>query len=382
MLTLFLVAGRVGQAVAFGLASIADGPSTAFGVSAAAAFAASSLSTIALHPLDTVKTRIQAGTTGSNPLLGDLTQPGVAGLYRGLPMNVLKEAPDAAVFLAVSETLAHSLALQSPWFASHVTLTLLFSGAVGDAVGSLLRLPPEVLCKRLQTSATDACWFDQVAEVDKESWMTAWSAILYRDVPFGGLQIAAFHEARQTFQLMNDALGASVPDLWSDCAAGIIAGACSAALTTPLDVLVTHTATVHAKDDERAGRGRANSAPRREKTLGEIAAEPLRLGVRLVEREGPASLVKGMGYRTLYYAPTVGCFFALYEQIRRALEEHLGAAPSLAAEGLGGGAPALGDAAADLGAAMSLPVSEAVESVVGPVIDSAGPLMDSLSGAL
>ena len=199
MLTLFLVATRVGRAVAFGLASIADGPSTAFGVSAAAAFAASSLSTIALHPLDTVKTRIQAGTTGSNPLLGDLTQPGVAGLYRGLPMNVLKEAPDAAVFLAVSETLAHSLALQSPWFASHVTLTLLFSGAVGDAVGSLLRLPPEVLCKRLQTSATDACWFDQVAEVDKESWMTAWSAILYRDVPFGGLQIAAFHEARQAY---------------------------------------------------------------------------------------------------------------------------------------------------------------------------------------
>ena len=191
--TVLLLASSVD---AFGIAAADCASSAAFGLSACAAFAASSVSTIALHPLDTVKTRIQVADSGSNPLLGDIAYPGVAGLYRGLPLNVLKEAPDAAVFLAISETLSHSLTLQNPWFASHMTVTLLLSGAAGDAVGSIFRLPAEVLCKKAQTSVTDESWTAHAADTSFESWMSAWSAILYRDVPFGGLQIAAFHQAR------------------------------------------------------------------------------------------------------------------------------------------------------------------------------------------
>ena len=190
-----------------------------------------------------------------------------------------------------------------------------------------------------------------------------------------------------------DAVAPAVPDVWSDCTAGLVAGACAAALTTPLDVLVTHTATAHSEGSSRRGgsrtsssRGSSSSGRRsggggggdEQFALWETVVEPLRVGARLVECEGPGSLVKGMGCRTLYYAPTVGCFFALYTTFYGILRDALG---------LGG--EVLGDLPADLhvdlpvelpemaglvgealDAAATLPVGEAVSGVVGPVLDS------------
>jgi len=331
----------------------------AFGISATAAFAASSISTVALHPLDTVKTRIQAGGSQSLPWLGDPMHPGVSGLYRGVSMNVLKEAPDTAVFLAISDTLSHSLTLSNPFFASHVTLTLLLSGAVGDAVGSIFRLPAEVLCKRLQTSTSSAGWAEHLADTSSESWMTAWSAILYRDVPMGGLQIAVFYNARS---FLGDAADSLTPDSFSDCIAGVLAGACAAALTTPFDVLVTKVATANAPVDALEGsEGGAGSTPR---SMGEIVAEPLNIGLRLVQEEGPMSLIRGMGCRTLYYAPTVGCFFGLYETFRSHLEESW----------LGGVTEQVYD---DVGEA----IGEFGEKVLVPAIGSAAELAELLAAA-
>jgi len=86
--------------------------------------------------MDTMKTRQQATAADADA--------GSVGVWRGVEMNVLKEAPDAAVFLALSEQLSQSLACHSPWCASHLTMTLLLAGAVGDAVGSIFRLPAEV----------------------------------------------------------------------------------------------------------------------------------------------------------------------------------------------------------------------------------------------
>jgi hypothetical protein len=202
----------------------------------------------------------------------------------------------------------------------------------------------------------------------------------------------AAHNARQWLQSM-DAVAPAVPDVWSDCTAGLVAGACAAALTTPLDVLVTHTATAHSEGSSRRGgsrtsssRGSSSSGRRsggggggdEQFALWETVVEPLRVGARLVECEGPGSLVKGIGCRTLYYAPTVGCFFALYEQFRRILQDALG---------LGG--EVLGELPADLpvelpemadllDAATTLPVGEAVGGVVGPVLDVVGPVLDAV----
>jgi len=95
-----------------------------------------------------------------------------------------------------------------------------------------------------------------------------------------------------------NALIETAPDSYSDVLAGALAGAFAAALTTPLDVLVTHTLT----SGERGLQQAAKSAQ------------------QLILEQGLGTLMRGVGLRTLYYAPSVGCFFGLYEYFRRTLE--------------------------------------------------------------
>ena len=165
-----------------------------------AAFAASAVATSLLHPLDTLKTRLQSDAypLGASVDAPVTRQQLTSGLYKGLSANVLKEAPDAAVFLALSEELSRHLSVSSPWFASHLTVTLLLSGAIGDACGSVLRLPAEVVCKRLQTGSD--CWQGALADTSWEAWMESWAAIVARDVPLGALQIAIYASGRQAIR--------------------------------------------------------------------------------------------------------------------------------------------------------------------------------------
>ena len=104
---------------------------------------------------------------------------------------------------------------------------------------------------------------DALLEQSLAEWLSAWGAILARDVPMGGLQVAFFETFRYAMQAMHAAApdaaadvaagAASVaaasaasfaaPDVVTDICAGALAGALAAAFTTPLDVLVTHILT-------------------------------------------------------------------------------------------------------------------------------------------
>jgi len=276
-----------------------------------AAFLASAIATVCLHPLDTLAQRCRKTHEQQDMDAGVSTEvqheqaPTFASLYTGCGANILKEAPDAAVFLALSEQLRAALAI-NPWFASHLTFTLLLCGAIGDACGSILRLPAEVVLRRLQMgTATD--WTDALADTPLDSWKASWAAILYRDVPMGGLQIATYQEARLhapaiAATLSGVAVTDGIPDSISDVLAGLLAGAVAAALTTPFDVLVTHTTTQPSPSD------------------GSSQPSALQVGARLIAEEGPLTLTRGIGWRSLYYAYTVGAFFGLYEYFRRALD--------------------------------------------------------------
>lgn len=298
------------------------------------AFAASALATTLLHPLDTLKTRIQSqryrvGANGAvvrtrprRELLTDLhahaahapahphtrqqqreraqLQPLFADLYTGLGSNILKEAPDAAVYLALYQCLSQALlADEFGWWASHATLALLVAGAAGDAAGSVLRLPAEVACKRLQTGvAAGGDALQALGDVPRSDWLASWAAILARDVPLGGLQVAIYAEAQHSLHTTMEALQAAAPDSAADVLAGVLAGGLAAALTNPLDVVVTHCAT------QEGGGGRG----------------PLGLASDLVHEQGVGTLARGVGLRIAYYAPLVGAWFGLYEAFRGALD--------------------------------------------------------------
>jgi hypothetical protein len=74
----------------------------------------------------------------------------------------------------------------------------MLAGAAGDAAGSIFRLPAEVLCKRMQTHAGEVAEGNGVlatlASTPRGAWAASWAAILSRDVPFGGLQVAMYEQ--------------------------------------------------------------------------------------------------------------------------------------------------------------------------------------------
>ena len=127
--------------------TLIDDGGCSLALNAKAAFAASAMATALLHPIDTLKTRLQSDAYTVSPARAPVLrrrrpapdEPArprlMTGLYTGLPANVLKEAPDAAVFLMVSEELSRTLAYSSPWFASHLAAVADAKDRMGSGTG-------------------------------------------------------------------------------------------------------------------------------------------------------------------------------------------------------------------------------------------------------
>lgn len=116
------------------------------------------------------------------------------GLWRGVQFFIA-DANDA-VYLAsyglIKPQLLNSI---DPTNSFVVFSILIIAGALGDAIGSIFRLPMEIVCKQIQTGASTDGMAVLLGLLRSESFrlvMFSWAAILARDMPFAGLQIALF----------------------------------------------------------------------------------------------------------------------------------------------------------------------------------------------
>lgn len=304
---------RGGKAVY--VASAGGSSPGSFKVAACAALVASSAATLLCHPIDTLKTMKQAQSMNLNPVSpdtgaagnspdcvepfklassGDLS--GFARLYRGVLSNVLKEAPNAAVYLGCYELFKTWLLTWGGPFAAFPLLAYCIAGMGGDAVGSVVRVPAEVLNKRLQLGLS-ANWNDAVRDAFMSSagvqlTIASWKAILWRDVPYGGIQIALYEFFRNIMRQLFRGGGILV-----DIVAGAVAGLVAAIATTPADVLVTRMAAQNPQCYLETRK----------------FMSPVATFKRVYAEEGVRGVWNGAWERGFYYAPLVGVFFACYE---------------------------------------------------------------------
>lgn len=172
-----------------------------------AAFIGSVVSTLVMHPLDTIKTRLQVSSiaTGKdddedddNSDDGEDTENIIVGynimsLYEGLGANILKEGPPSALYLGVYESVKYTLL---PQFGPQSLLFVyLLAGAAGETCGSIVRAPAEAIKSTVQTTYCTA--LEASAQVfgtsaSRANVVRAWSSSLWRDVPFGAIQLAIF----------------------------------------------------------------------------------------------------------------------------------------------------------------------------------------------
>ena len=199
-----------------------------------AAFAgalASGSSTAMMHPMDTLKTRIQA-TVGAGPgmkaFLKTIPQIGARNLYRGIIPAVVGAASGHGFRTATYEVACKLLA----------PLTLMpliteiqiqgFGSGLGTLVGTSVRIPCEVLKQRLQTgqhaNAVEA--FKAVTANGPKGLFAGTAATLSREVPFYVIGLVAYEKLKKAAATMKR------KDLsaWETISLGGMAGAIAAAL--------------------------------------------------------------------------------------------------------------------------------------------------------
>lgn len=281
---------------------LVGGGGEGFVVAGAAAFLASAVAVAITHPIDSLKVREQfknGGAEGAEDGTGE-EHVTLRMLYKGLASNILKEAPNASCYLAFY-CLFKGLLMRLSVFAAVPLLTMCLAGMLGDAVGSIVRVPAEIINKRLQLGLSRT-WGGAIQDAfltpnGVQNTLASWSAVLTRDVPYGGLQIAGYELVRQVL------MGHGYVGLLFDVIAGSVAGLIAAVLTTPADVLVTRLSTQNPQCYLESHR-----------YMGPIATFK-----RILSDEGFKGLWSGAFHRGMFYTGMIGLFFAAFEQFKYAI---------------------------------------------------------------
>ncbi|KAJ9677582.1 hypothetical protein PVL29_022523 [Vitis rotundifolia] len=231
-----------------------------------------------MHPIDTVKTRIQSqailrGGQNQKTIIQMVhtiwAADGLRGFYRGITPGLTGSLATGATYFGVIESTKKWIEESHPSLEGHWAHFI--AGSVGDTLGSFVYVPCEVMKQRMQVQGTKTTWssvimngtartrpgpqmygyyagiFQAGCSIWKEQGLKGlyagyWST-LARDVPFSGLMVT-FYEAlkdlaehgKQNWIPNSDY---NVNNSVEGLVLGGLAGGFSAYLTTPLDVIKT-----------------------------------------------------------------------------------------------------------------------------------------------
>lgn len=291
-----------------------------------AAFIGSVVSTSIMHPLDTIKTRLQTRTQKKrNSEDEDSTSGLTQNLYQGLSGNILKEGPSSALSLSVYEVV--KVALLRSTLRSGFQVYLL-AGAAGELMGSIIQAPAEVVKSLLQANKAQTP-AEALCLIKPRKVFLAWSAAIWRDIPFSAIQLAVF-EVAKAYILNNPDLflGVDSTTLTSEALIGAFAGGCGALLTNPTDVI---TARIITQEENLPLQESNKDSDKQERLLVTVEKDQRAhehelstcLGVvgmtkQIFNEGGMAAFFVGWYARVMYWSPAISIFLTTYCSIRHA----------------------------------------------------------------
>eukprot|EP00741_Cyanophora_paradoxa_P007094 tig00001086_g6865.t1 len=308
---------------------------------AAGAFAGT-IEQVSMHPLDLIKTRMQALSAGGpasrvgmlQTLRGILHAEGGAGLFRGVLAAAAGNGPSHSLFYAVYEVAKEVLDKSG-----HSAWAEAAAGGVATIAQDVMTVPLDVI-KQRQQLATGAhrSIASVLAEVRvSQGYRSLWSSLpitLVMNVPYSAVYFATFEQARRA---LSEAGAAGMP---LDLASGFVSGALAGALTNPLDVIKTRIQTQGFHIAHAHGHGHAHDhhhhhehghahAHGHEHHAGCRLHAHFGEGVRykgardtlarILAEEGPRALAAGLRERVALHAPSAAICWASYEGMKRLL---------------------------------------------------------------
>ena len=271
-----------------------------------------------LHALDVAaiaeqysgKRRVLRTRVGGDPRVDAEPLIALASLYDGLVPNLLKEGPPLALYLGIYEALK-SVLLQNTELTP--VFCYLVAGAVGECVGSVVRVPAEAIKSTRQASDGAITLGGAVAKNfgdsrGRDNLLSAWSVALVRDVPFGAVQIALF-EALKAYLVGLEHPLVDGDSFVGEAMLGAFGGGVGAFISAPADVVVTRLIEQRGATDGNGTNGTSG-------TNGSGDLDPLDMTRAIYAEGGIAAFFDGAGERVLYWAPAIGLFLTAYCRFR------------------------------------------------------------------
>ncbi|KAI5807259.1 mitochondrial carrier domain-containing protein [Peziza echinospora] len=264
------------------------------------AFAGSTVD-LTLHPLDTLKTRLQSP-------LGFFGSGGFRRIYSGVLPVILGSAPGASLFFITYDTLKRHLPESSP--TSHM-----LSASVGEIAACLVRVPTEVVKQRAQARQypSSLAAFLSILRPPTQSpskhilvvpvlreLYTGWSATLLREIPFTMIQFPLWEYLKSKAEKRTP-IHSSV--------FGSLAGAVAALATTPLDVLKTRI--MLSRSTAAGGAGGVAEGSWDGKVVRKEGV--VRLAGRILREEGPGAFMRGWAPRVMWISAGGAIFLGAYD---------------------------------------------------------------------
>ncbi|CAK7325530.1 unnamed protein product [Dovyalis caffra] len=255
------------------------------------------LSCSLMHPVDTIKTRVQASTLTFPEIISKLPQIGVRGLYRGSIPAIWGQFSSHGLRTGIFEASKLVLINVAPNLPDIQVQSV--ASFCSTLLGTAVRIPCEVLKQRLQAGI-----FDNVGQAIVGTWQQdglkgffrGTGATLFREVPFYVAGTCLYGESKKVAQqILSREL-----EPWETIVVGALSGGLTAVITTPFDVMKTRMMT---------------APPGRTVSMSLIALSILR-------HEGPLGLFKGAVPRFFWIAPLGAMNFAGYELARKAMDKN------------------------------------------------------------
>jgi hypothetical protein len=267
-----------------------------FGLKLGCAGVAGIIGCSAVFPLDMAKTRLQNQKVGPdgkklysgmiNCIRTIIRTEGVSGLYKGLVPNLVGIVPEKAIKLGANDFFREMLADGN----GKVSLR---NGALAGALAGFFQCvatnPMEIVKIRMQVaslSGNPTTPMNIVSELGPRGLYKGAAATLGRDIPFSIIFFSSYGELQDKWATNPD----GTQDFTKILISGLLAGAGSAAVTTPIDVVKTRLqieGAVHT-------------------SVGPCVKD-------ILKNEGAPALFKGVGPRMSIIGPLFGIALVSYE---------------------------------------------------------------------
>mmetsp|Transcript_7600 Transcript_7600/g.23044 ORF Transcript_7600/g.23044 Transcript_7600/m.23044 type:complete len:356 (-) Transcript_7600:1220-2287(-) len=264
-----------------------DAPTLSFVQKMIAGACARGVAQTVLHPIDVIRTRLQAKHVRSSLSINTF--------LKGVVPQITLAVPAGAIQFLAFEYCKEKLRELIP-DEKLQSLRDLLAGAGGALAASVIRVPQEVLKQRIQADV-----YPNIAEaipmLFRQSGVmglyTGYVATISRDVPWNALSFLFHAQVKRLFAKVKD----RAPTNDENLVLASVAGSLAAVIMTPVDVVKTRLMT------QKAGE--------------QVYSGIVSTFNRILQEEGAAALFKGLVPRILFLAPLAGITLSVYEAIAK-----------------------------------------------------------------